>query len=86
MSGITVLSVYFHPYQTVLKKIYNQQLYEYFKHVLSDLVSVFRKIYGCQHVLTKLIKGSKRALDNHMHVGLLLLDLKPSIVYHTGYL
>ena len=52
-----------------------QQLYEYFKHVLSDLLSAFRKRYGCQRVLTKLIEDSKRALDNHMHVGLLLLDL-----------
>ena len=59
----------------IFEKIYNQQLYEYFKHVLSDLLSAFRKRYGCQHVLTKLIEDSKRALDNHMHVGLLLLDL-----------
>ena len=57
------------------EKIYNQQLYEYFKHVLSDLLSAFRKRYWCQHVLTKLIEDSKRALDNHMHVGFLLLDL-----------
>ena len=59
----------------IFEKIYNQQLYEYFKHVLSDLLSAFRKRYGCQHVLTKLIEDSKRALNNHMHVGLLLLDL-----------
>ena len=44
--------------------------------ISSDLLSAFRERYGCQHVLTKLIKDSKRALDNHMHVGLLLLDLR----------
>ena len=57
------------------EKIYNQQLYEYFKHILSDLLSAFRKRYGCQHVLTRLIEDSKRALDNHMRVGLSLLGL-----------
>ena len=57
------------------EKIYNQQLYDYFTHVLSDLLSAFRNGYGCQHVLTNLIEDTKRALDNHMHVGLLLLDL-----------
>ena len=72
---ITILSVCSHPYQKRFEKIYNQQLYEYFKHVLSDLLSAFRKRYARQHVLTKLIEDSKRALDNHMHVGLLLLDL-----------
>ena len=59
----------------VFEKVFNQQLYDYFAHILSDLLSAFRKKYGCQHVLTKLIEDSKRALDNHMHVGLLLLDL-----------
>ena len=59
----------------VFEKVFNQQLYDYFAHILSDRLSAFRKKYGCQHVLTKLIKDSKRALDNHMHVGLLLLDL-----------
>ena len=44
-------------------------------HILSDLLSAFRKKYGCKHVLTKLIEDSKSALDKHMHVGLLLLDL-----------
>ena len=59
----------------VFENVFNQQLYEYFTHILSDLLSAFRKKYGCQHVLTKLIEDSKSALDKHMHVGLLLLDL-----------
>ena len=58
-----------------LKKVFNQQLYDYFKHILSGLLSAFRKKYGCHHVLTRLIEDCKRALDKHMHVGLLLLDL-----------
>ena len=42
---------------------------------MSGLLSVFRKTYGCHHVLTRLIEDCKHALDKHMHVGLLLLDL-----------
>ena len=42
---------------------------------MSGLLSAFRKKYGCHHVLTRLIEDCKKALDEHMHVGLLLLDL-----------
>ena len=59
----------------VFEKVFNQPLYEYFTLILSDLLSAFRKKYECQHVLTKLIEDNKSALDKHMHVGLLLLDL-----------
>ena len=50
-------------------------MYDYFKHIMSDLLSAFRKKYGCHHVLTSLVEDCKQALDKHMHVGLLLLDL-----------
>ena len=59
----------------VFEKVFNQQLYEYSTYILSDFMDAYREKYGCQHVLTKVIENSKRALDNHMHVGLLLLDL-----------
>ena len=50
-------------------------MYDYFKHIMSGLLSAFRKKYGCHHVLTRLVEDCKQALDKHMHVGLLLLDL-----------
>ena len=59
----------------IFEKVFNQQLNEYFTHILSVLLPAFRKKYGCQHALTKSIEDSKSALDKHMHVGLLLLDL-----------
>ena len=59
----------------IFEKVFNQQLYDYIKRILSGLSSAFRQKYGCHHVLTRLIKDCKRALDKHMHVGLLLLDL-----------
>ena len=36
----------------LFEKVFNQQLYEYFTHILSDHLSACRKKYGCQHVLT----------------------------------
>ena len=42
---------------------------------MSGLLSAFRKKYGYHHVLTRRIEDCKQALDKHMHVGLLLLDL-----------
>ena len=59
----------------IFEKVLNQQLYEYFQNILSGLLSAFRKKYGCHHVLTRLVEDCKKALDKHMHVGLLLLDL-----------
>ena len=59
----------------IFEKVFNQQLYDYFTDVMSDLLSAYRKKYRCHHVLTKLIEDSKQALDKHMNVGLLLLDL-----------
>ena len=43
----------------IFERIFNQQLYDYFKHILSDLLSAFRKKYGRHHVLTRLIEDCK---------------------------
>ena len=59
----------------IFEKVFTQQLYDYFTDVMFDLLSAFRKKYGCHHVLTKLIEDSKQALDRHMNAALLLLDL-----------
>ena len=68
LSVLTCLSNFF-------EKIYNEQLNDHFKNVLSVLLSAFRKHYGCEHVLTKLIEDCKHALDENQNVGLILLDL-----------
>ena len=49
------------------EKIYNQQLYEYCKHVLSDLLSVFRKRYGCQHTCTDKIDRGEQTGTRQSH-------------------
>ena len=33
------------------------------------------KIYGCHHVLTKLLHDCKKALDKGLSVGIILMDL-----------
>ena len=48
-----------------IEKIYNEQLNDHFKNVLSVLLSAFRKHYGCEHVLTKLIEDCKHAPDEN---------------------
>ena len=68
LSVLTSLSIFF-------EKVYNEQLNDHFKNVLSVLLSAIRKHYGCEHVLTKLIEDCKHALDENQNVGLILLDL-----------
>ena len=59
----------------IFERVYNDKMGVYFKDILSTLLSAFRKLYGCHHVLTKLMENSKQALDEGKNVGLILLDL-----------
>ena len=42
------------------ERTYHDQLYEYFEHIMSGYLAAFRKRYGCNHVLLKLMKNGKR--------------------------
>ena len=59
----------------VFEKVYCDQMYEYFMGILSHYLSAFRKMYGCNHVLLKLVEDWKYALDRCEHVGAILMDL-----------
>ena len=59
----------------IFGKVLKEQLYEYFQNISSGLLSALWKKYGCDHVFTRLAEECKKALDEHIHVGLLLLDL-----------
>ena len=59
----------------IVEKIFYEQLYEFFSDILSTFLAAFRKMYGCHHVLTKLIHDCKRALDKGLKVGIILMDL-----------
>ena len=58
----------------IFERVYNDHMGVCFKDILSTLLSTFRKRYGCHHVLTKLLKKSKQALDDGKNVGLILLS------------
>ena len=59
----------------IFEKVYCDQMYEYFMGILSHYLSSFRKMYGCNHVLLKLVEDWKYALDRGEHVGAILMDL-----------
>ena len=59
----------------LVERAYFNDLYQYFDNIFSTFISAFRKKYGCQHVLTRLLVDCKAALDNKEHVGLVLIDL-----------
>ena len=56
------------------KNVYYEQLYNFFCGILSYLAA-YRRNYGCQHVLTKIIQDCKSALDKGEFFGMILMDL-----------
>ncbi len=48
---------------------------EYFKDIFDPMLCPYRKTYGTEHVLMKLIDSWKYALDNNNFVGAVLMDL-----------
>ena len=59
----------------IVEKIFYEQLHEFFSDILSTFLAACRKMYGCHHVLTKLIHDCKQALDKGFKVGIILMDL-----------
>ena len=62
-----------------ISKIYEgllaEQLTCHFQGILDNYRSAFRKTYGCQTILLKLVEDWRHALDNKMIVGAILTDL-----------
>ncbi len=48
---------------------------EYFKSIFNEKLCAYRKKYGIEHVLIKLIDSWKFALDENKYAGTVLLDL-----------
>ena len=53
----------------------HDQLAEYFEAVFNPFLAAFRKGFGCQTTLLRLLEDWKRALDNHVCVAAILMDL-----------
>ena len=59
----------------LFERSYFNDLYVYFNEILSVFIAAFRRKYGCQHVLTRLLDDCKSALDKMENVGLVIMDL-----------
>jgi hypothetical protein len=59
----------------IFEKIYSIQVERYFATIFHPFLSAYRKHYGCHDVLLRMIEDWKRALDNNMFSGALLMDL-----------
>ena len=59
----------------LFERVYNDHMTEHFTELLCSFLSAFRRYFGCNHILTKLIEDCKIALDSGKNIGILLLDL-----------
>ena len=59
----------------LFERVYYNQLYDHFNCILSVWLAAFRRRYGCNHVLSRLLENTKLALDGKEYVGLILMDL-----------
>ena len=65
-------------YQLCLKffeKAISTQLTEFFEPIFNKFLCAFRRGYGCQTTLLRLIEDWKEALDKNMYVAAILMDL-----------
>ncbi len=62
-------------FSKVFESIIVEQLIEHFKDIFNDMLCAYRKKYGCELVLVKLIDSWKYALDEDNFAGTLLIDL-----------
>ena len=68
---VSILSIFSKVYETIIA----DQLMDYFKDIFDNMLCAYRKKYGTQHVLVKLIDSWKCALDENKYAGTLLMDL-----------
>ena len=47
----------------------------FFNDILSTFLAAFRRMYGCQHVLSKSLRNCKQPLDQWLGVGIFLMNL-----------
>ena len=68
---VSVLNVFL----KVLERFILDQLTSYFKSILSEFRSAYRKQYSCQHVLLRMIETWRKCLDENKIVGATLMGL-----------
>ena len=68
---VSVLNTFSKIYEKVLK----QQLIKHLDNTLSVFIAAYRRAYGTQHVLIRLVEDWRSKLDNDYLVGAILMDL-----------
>ena len=59
----------------IYEKIFNQQMYEYLDIIFAKYLRGFRKGQSTQHGLLFMLEKLKKALDNDLCTGMLLIAL-----------
>ncbi len=68
---ITILVIFSKVFETIIA----EQLMEYIKSIFNEKLCAYRKKYGTEHVLIKLIDSWKFALNDKKYAGTVLMDL-----------
>ena len=68
---VSILNVFSKIYEKILKN----QLIPYLDETLSLFIAAYRKSYGTQHVLIRMVEEWRINLDNDYFVGAILMDL-----------
>ena len=63
----------------VYERIMQDQIISFMEPVISIYLCGFRKGYGTQHTLMRLIEKCKETLDKNGHAGALLMDLSTAL-------
>ncbi len=67
----------------ILAKVYESiiadQIQTYFEPIFNKFMCAYRKKYGCEHILIKLVDSLKLALDKHQYAGTVLMDLSKAL-------
>ncbi len=79
---ISILAVFSKVFETITAV----QLMEYFKSIFNEKLCAYRKKYGTEHVLIKLIDSWKFTLDEIKYVGTVLMDLSKAFdCFHMDF-
>ena len=68
---VSILTIFSKVYECILA----DQLKTFFEPILNKLLCAYRKKYGCDHVIVKLVDAWKWALDKNQLAGAILMDL-----------
>ena len=68
---VSILTTFSKVFETVI----SEQLMSFFNGIFNEMLCAYRKKYGCNHVLLKLVDSWKKALDSDNFVGVVSMDL-----------